>query len=143
VGSYRKSFEVSLSDIDFNGHVRSTRYLEYSANVRYSHLAEQGWDIRRLATSGFGVVSLSEEVRYHRELVLGDSVEVAYQVSGYSADGSRWRAEVTVRKPDGAVAATVTTTGAWLGLRTRRIEAPPPELVATTDAIRSADFVVL
>jgi hypothetical protein len=37
----------------------------------------------------------------------------------------------------------VTTTGAWFGLLSRRIQAPPPELVAATDASRSQDVVVL
>jgi hypothetical protein len=46
-------------------------------------------------------------------------------------------------RPDGAVAATVTTNGAWFGLRSRRIEAPPSELVAATDSIKSEDFTVL
>ena len=44
---------------------------------------------------------------------------------------------------DGAVAATVTTNGAWFGLRSRRMEAPPPELLSVTDSIKSEDFVVL
>lgn len=143
MGSYQKSYEVSLSEIDFNGHLRSARYLEYSANVRYSHLVDHGWDLGKIAKLGIGAISLTDEVLYRKELVLGELVTAVYQVSGYSADGSRWRANVDILKRDGTVAATITTTGAWLGLRSRKIEAPPSELVAVTEAIRSDDFAVL
>jgi hypothetical protein len=70
-------------------------------------------------------------------------ITVTYQITGYSADGKRWRSRAQMLRRDGTVAATVTTNGAWFGLRSRRIEAPPPELVSVTDSIKSEDFVVL
>jgi acyl-CoA thioester hydrolase len=141
--SYRKSFEIRLDEIDFNGHLHNTKYLEYCSYTRYCHLVEQGWDLRRMGEHGIGAVSLADEIHYRREVQLGDLITVTYQVTGYSADGKRWRSRTQMLRPDGAVAATVTTTGAWFGLRSRRIEAPPPELVAATDSIKSEDFAVL
>jgi acyl-CoA thioester hydrolase len=140
---YQKSFEIGLSEIDFNGHLHNTRYLDYSANVRYSHLVEQGWELRHLTELGIGPISLVDEISYRREVRLGDLITVVYQISGYSADGSRWRAHVDILRRDGVLAATVITTGAWFDLRSRKIESPPRELVAATDGIHSADFVVL
>jgi acyl-CoA thioester hydrolase len=92
---------------------------------------------------GIGAVSLTEEILYRREVGLGDLITVTYQITGYSADGKRWRSRAQMLRRDGAIAATVTTNGAWFGLRSRRIEAAPPELVSVTDAIKSDDFVVL
>jgi hypothetical protein len=71
------------------------------------------------------------------------SITVTYQITGYSADGKRWRSRAQMLRRDGAIAATVTTNAAWFGLRSRRIEAPPPELVSVTDSIKSDDFVML
>ena len=34
---------------------------------------------------------LTEEIRYRREVRLGDLITVTYQITGYSADGTRWR----------------------------------------------------
>jgi acyl-CoA thioesterase FadM len=141
--SYRKSFEIRLDEIDFNGHLHNTKYLEYCSHTRYCQLVEQGWDLRRMGEHGIGAVSLADDIHYRREVQLGDLITVTYQVTGYSADGKRWRSRTQMARPDGAVAATVTTNGAWFGLRSRRIEAPPPELVAATDSIKSEDFAVL
>jgi hypothetical protein len=89
-----------------------------------------GWTLDRMAAHGIGAVSLTEEIRYRLEVRLGDLITVTRQVIGYSADGTRWCTRNQVMRPDGAIAAIVTTTGAWFGLRSRRIEAPPPQLVA-------------
>jgi acyl-CoA thioester hydrolase len=141
--TYEKSFEIRFDEVDVIGHLHNTRYLEYCSHTRYCHFAEQGWDLRRIDEHGIGAVSLTEEIRYRREVRLGDLITVRYQITGYSADGKRWRSRAQMLRRDGAVAATVTTIGAWLGLRSRRIEAPPPELVSVTDSIKSEDFVVL
>lgn len=141
--TYEKSFEIRFDEIDFIGHLHNTRYLEYCSHTRYCHFVEQGWDLRRMGEHGIGAVSLTEEIRYRREVGLGDLITVTYQITGYSADGKRWRSRAQMLRRDGAVAATVTTNGAWFGLRSRRMEAPPPELLSVTDSIKSEDFVVL
>jgi len=140
---YRQTVAVRLDEIDFNGHLHNTKYLEYSSHTRYSHLVESGWDLRRMKEHGVGVVALSDEIQYHREVGIGGLVIVHYNVTGYSEDGSRWRSRVRVIRPDGVVAATVITHGAWIGLQSRRIQSPPAALVATADPIRSDDFEVL
>lgn len=141
--SYKKTFEICLDDIDFNGHLHHTKYIEFAAHTRYCHLAELGWDLPRMRRHGIGAVTLAEEIHYRREVRLGDLITVTHQVIGNSADSKRWRTRNQIVRRDGAISATVTTTGAWFGLLSRRIQAPPADLVAATDAIRSQDFVVL
>jgi acyl-CoA thioester hydrolase len=140
---YKKTFEIRVDEIDINGHLHHTKYLEYCSHTRYCHLVETGWSLERTAAHGIGAVTLTEEIRYRLEVRLGDLITVTDQVIGYSADGNRWCTRNRVVRSDGAIAATVTTTGAWFGVRSRRIQAPPPERVAATDAIRSRDFSVL
>jgi acyl-CoA thioester hydrolase len=90
-----------------------------------------------------GAVVLSDEIRYLREVLLGEPVTVVYQITGYSRDSRYWRSRIHVMRSDGTVAATVTSNGAWFGLQSRRIETPPPMLASATDSIRSGDFAVL
>jgi acyl-CoA thioester hydrolase len=61
---FRKSFEVRWDDVDLNGHLRSTRYLEYASTARHGFLTKAGWGVPALMKSGITVVLLAEEVRY-------------------------------------------------------------------------------
>jgi acyl-CoA thioester hydrolase len=140
---YEQPFEIRVDEIDVNGHLHHPNYLEHCSHTRYCQLVEMGWTLDRMAAHGIGAATLSEQIRYRLEVRLGDLITVTYQVIGYSADGTRWCTRNQVMRPDGAIAAIVTMTGAWFDLRPRRIEAPPPLLVAATDAIRSRDFIAL
>src|SRR3977135_1292058 len=79
--SYRKSFEIRLDEIDFNGHLHNTKYLEYCSHTRYCQLVEQGWDLRRMGEHGIGAVSLADDIHYPRQVRLGDLITVTYQSS--------------------------------------------------------------
>ncbi|MFJ8608033.1 acyl-CoA thioesterase [Streptomyces sp. NPDC093675] len=140
---FRKSFEVRWDDVDLNGHLRSTRYLDYAATARLSFLAGAGWDVRVLQKEGFAAVLLSEEVSYLREVFLAERVNVACQVVGLSADGARWRIQHSVSRENGEEAAVVRSLGAWIDVRTRKITAPPRGLQAVLEAARSLDCEVI
>ena len=100
----RKSFEIRLDEIDFNGHLHDTKSMDYCAHTRYRHLVELGWDVRPMGEHGVGAATLAEEILYRREARLSALITVTYQVTGYSADGKRWRTRnqscaPTVRSP--------------------------------------------
>ncbi|TJZ98933.1 acyl-CoA thioesterase [Actinacidiphila oryziradicis] len=134
---FRKSFEVRWDDVDLNGHLRSTRYLEYASTARLSFLTEAGWDIRALHKGGFAVVLLSEEVRYLRELFFAEQLSVSCEVVGLSTDGSRWRIRHAVSREDGGQAAVIRSLGACIDVQARKITAPLPGLRAALEAARS------
>ncbi|MEV0174504.1 acyl-CoA thioesterase [Streptomyces sp. NPDC050803] len=138
-----KSFEVRWDDVDLNGHLRNTRYLEYAATARLDFLVGAGWTPRQLLKAGVGAVSLREEVRYLREVLPLEVVTVTSRIVGLSADGARWHFEHTLSREDGAEAATVRTLGAWIDLRARKIVAPSTGLLAALEAARAADCEVL
>ncbi|WP_051812818.1 acyl-CoA thioesterase [Streptomyces sp. NRRL S-340] len=141
--AFRKSFEVRWDDVDFNGHLRSTRYLEYASTARLGFLVASGWDVRALQKEGFAAVLLGEEVRYRREVFLAEQVEVSCEVVGLTEDCARWRVRQTVFREDGEEAAVVHSLGAWIDVRARRITAPPAGLRAVFEAARSEECEVL
>ena len=104
VNCYEKPFEIRVDEIDINGHLHHTKYLEYCSHTRYCQLVERGWTLDRMAAHGIGAVTLTEEIRYRLEVRLGDLITVTHQVIGYSADGTRWCTRNQVMRPDGASA---------------------------------------
>lgn len=140
---FKKSFEVRWDDVDLNGHLRNTRYLEYASTARLSRLAEAGWGVRALQKEGFTIVMLGEEVAYLREVFLAERVSVSCEVVGLSADGSRWRIRHSVFRENGEEAAVVRALGAWIDIRARKITAPPSGIRAALEADRSDDFEVI
>jgi acyl-CoA thioester hydrolase len=122
VNCYGKPFEIRVDEIDVNGRLHHTKVLQYCSHTRYCQLAEMGWTVDRMAAHGIGAVTFTEGIRYRLEVRLGDLITATHQVIGYSADGTRWCTRNQVMRPDGAIAAIVTTTGAWFGLRSRRIQ---------------------
>jgi acyl-CoA thioester hydrolase len=122
-----KPLYVGWGDLDANGHMRNTAYLDKAADVRMYYFAEHGFPSREFARVAIGPVVRKDEVEYFRELRLLDAVTVTLQVDALSPDGARfvlrnefWR--------DAELVARVTTTGGWLDLKARKLTAPPQEL---------------
>ena len=131
-------------EIDTNGHMRNTAYLDVAADVRMLFFAAHGFPIREFARVGVGPVILQDTLDYHRELRLLDPYDVSLTLLGSSQDGSRWRMRNAFTREDGKPVATVTSHGAWLDLSTRRVTPPPAALMAALDAMpRHPDFAEL
>ncbi len=138
-----KSFEVRWDDVDINGHLRNTRYLEYASTARLAFLVGAGWTPKDLMKAGVAAVSLGEEVRYLREVLPLRTVTVSSRVVGLSPDGARWRFEHGFTRDSGEEAAVVRTLGAWIDIGARRVAAPPAGVLAALEAVRTADCEVL
>ncbi|WP_338704173.1 acyl-CoA thioesterase (plasmid) [Streptomyces sp. Q6] len=137
--AFTKTFEVRWDDVDANGHLRNTRYLEYAASARLAILMEADWSPQALRQAGLAPVTLSDDVRYRREVFPAEVVTVGTHVIGLSEDGSRWQFEHILTRASGERAAEVRTLGAWIDLGTRKITAPPAGLRAHFEAARTAD----
>lgn len=134
---------VRWGDIDANGHARNTAYSEYATDARFTHLAGHGFTLGRLHELRLGLVLFSEQLSYRRELRLGDTVTVTVELAALSSAGHRWALHHRLSR-DGALAATVQVAGAFIGLDTRALIAPPPELLAALATLpRTEDFTVL
>jgi len=144
VPRFVKRLWARWGDMDFNGHMRNTAYLDASADVRMMFFAEHGFPAREFVRRRIGPVILRDELDYWRELQLLDAVDVELLAGGGSEDGSHFRLRNDFSTPEGKRVARVVSVGGWLDLARRRLVAPPPELLELMRSIPpSDDFTVL
>jgi acyl-CoA thioester hydrolase len=140
-------FEIELfagwSDMDFNGHMRNTAYLDKSVDARMHFFAKQGFPVSEFMRLRIGPVVMKDEIEYFREIHLLDRLTVGFALAGLSLDGSRMLLRNEFMR-EGKQVARVTSTGGWLDLEKRKLICPPPELLDVMNALgKTEDFVEL
>ena len=113
-------------EADVNGHVAGSVLLQYGQHARWECLRAAGIDQGELAGKGFGPVSLEERIRFHREILPGEEVEVSCVFVW--GTGKSFRIEQEIRMTDGTLAAEITNIGGLLDLRSRRLVADPGQI---------------
>ncbi|WP_327318718.1 acyl-CoA thioesterase [Streptomyces sp. NBC_01235] len=110
-------------ETDVQGHVNQSVYINYAEHARWSLLQAAGISQADLLGRGVGPVGLETTIRYKRELLAGDEVDVTcvFEWGG----GKTFRIQQTIRKTDGTVAAELTSVGGLLDLEKRRMIANP------------------
>ncbi|MER5863307.1 acyl-CoA thioesterase [Kitasatospora sp. NPDC002040] len=141
--AFSKRFEVRWDDVDINGHLRSTRYLEYATTTRLFFLKEAGWDIQELQKDGICLVLLNEEIHYRREVLLAQRVDVTFETVSMTDDGTRWRSRQILTRADGEIAAEIHSLSAWMDFGSRRICRPPDPLMATIRSAKAEDCMMI
>lgn len=143
-GSFEAQFSIRWADLDANRHVRNTIFSEFATHTRFRLLEANGFPQARFESLHFGPVMFREEIRYRRELVFGDEATVSVIAAGLSDDGSQWRVHQEVTRADGKQAAVLRIDGAWIDLDSRRLIAPPSDLLDLLRSLpRTEDFEVL
>jgi acyl-CoA thioester hydrolase len=137
--AFTHRFEVGWGDLDFNGHMRNTAYLDLAATVRMMFFRSCGFEMAEFERLRFGPVVLKDEVAYFRELKLLQPVVVGIELAGLSADGTRFRIRNPFHTEEGQLVATVASTGGWMDLNARRLGLPPQPLRATLERMRRAE----
>lgn len=125
---FEKTLYARWGDMDFNGHMKNTAYLDASADVRMMFFSENGFSMREFERRRIGPVITRDELEYFRELRLLEPVRVTLYAAGLSPDGSRFRLVNEFFREDGTRAVRVTSTGGWLSLEQRKLVPPPEEL---------------
>ncbi|WP_128801560.1 MULTISPECIES: acyl-CoA thioesterase [unclassified Streptomyces] len=110
-------------ETDVQGHLNQAVYLNYAEHARWSLLRAAGIGQAELVARGVGPVALETTIRYRRELLAGDEVEVS--CAFLWAEGKTFRLEQTIRKADGTIAAEITAVGGLMDLKERRLLAEP------------------
>ena len=131
--SNQQEFEVRWADLDPNGHLRHTAYMDCAAQARVGFLHERGFTLERFRQLGIGPVLFREEARYLHEVRANERLRVTAEIAGLSPNRKHWRIRHLIYKSDGKLACIVEVQGAWLDLRARKIKAPPPELIAAME----------
>jgi acyl-CoA thioester hydrolase len=110
-------------ELDTQGHLNWAEYLHYAEHARWECLAAAGITQEALLATGFGPVALDVSVKFRRELHGGDEVDVS---CAFAFDG---RPTYTIvqdfTRPDGRVAASLTSTAGLIDLRERKLTREP------------------
>jgi acyl-CoA thioester hydrolase len=137
----RREFQVRWADLDPNGHLRHTAYMDYAAQARVGFLNDFGFTLERLQKLHLGPVLFKEDTQYLREVRANERISVTTELSGLSANDKHWRMRHQIFKVDGSLACVIDVQGAWLDLATRKLVAAPAELqVAMRRAPRTQDY---
>ncbi|MEH0927175.1 acyl-CoA thioesterase [Micromonospora sp. CPCC 205558] len=111
---------IRSDDIDSNGHVRGSKYLDYAVHARWIALTQAGLSAKKLASAGFGPVVLDVSIKYRRELMLGDEIDIETRFE-YGSPKFVKTIQSTVRRSDGVVAAEVTSLTGLMNLAERKL----------------------
>jgi acyl-CoA thioester hydrolase len=142
--AFERSFQVSWAHLDANAHMANTAYLDVCVDVRMMYFESQGFPASEFARRRIGPVVRRDEVDYFKELALLQPIRVTFLLAGISDDASRFRLRNEIYRPDGQLAARVTSLTGWMDLAARKLVAPPEELAAALRALdRAEDFEVL
>lgn len=138
---YSISTVAGWADMDANAHMANVAYMNKCVDSRMSFFAQNGFPAAEFSRRRIGPVVRRDEIDYYREVALLEPLTVTLALSGCAPDGSRFRLVNEVLRADGKVAARVRTEGGWLDLATRRLTAPPPEIMMALQRLtRSDDF---
>ncbi|SES10108.1 acyl-CoA thioester hydrolase [Streptomyces sp. yr375] len=110
-------------ETDVQGHLNQSVYINYAEHARWSFLQAAGITQAALIGKGVGPVALETTIRYRRELLAGDEVDVTCAFEW--GDGKTFRIQQTITRTDGTVAAELTSVGGLLDLENRRMITNP------------------
>lgn len=110
-------------ELDINGHLNQAVYVQYAEHARWELLRAAGLPGDKLVAAGIGPVVLEQNIKYFRELHLGDEVTVscAFEWSG----GKVFTIRQQIVKLDGTVSAQVDVVTGILDLKARKLVADP------------------
>jgi acyl-CoA thioester hydrolase len=122
---FETSIEVRGYELDPQGHVRRTVYLDYAEHARWEWLRAAGVDQAAMLASGVGPVTLEETIRYRHELRSGDEVVVSCVFTW--TGGKTLRVEQEFRRADGTLVAELSSVFGLLDLAARRLVPDPAQ----------------
>jgi acyl-CoA thioester hydrolase len=126
---YAQPYTVRWSDLDANGHMKNTAYVECGMQVRFACFAENGFSFAEFHKQQFGPVIFREEITYFKEIRMLETIRTTFHVSKLSDDGGRFTLVNVILKEGDVKAAELITDGAWFNLQTRKLMPPPAKLL--------------
>jgi acyl-CoA thioester hydrolase len=134
-------YEIRWSDLDANGHVNYSAYINAAGDVRFRFFGEHGYPPEKFAELGAGPVYTALHVQFLREVRLGESVTITFALSGLSPQGGRWKVHHDILKASGKKAVSLDVEGIIMDLTARKPVPPSAELRQIFDSIpRAEDF---
>ncbi len=130
---YLKKYEIRWNDVDANGHLGNSAYMNYCSNTRVRFLEENGFGFYELNKKGISPVLLNEQFSYFKEFLPHEKVYISFALNKVTPDGTFYEFQHGIFKENGVEAARAKITGCWLDLNSRKIVAPPPKLFDVVD----------
>lgn len=141
MNEYSMDYEVRWSDLDANGHVNYSAYINAAGDLRFRFFSEHDFPPDKFEVLGIGPVYTAIHAWFLREVRMGETVTISFALSGLSPQGGRWKALHEILKSNGKRAVTLEVEGVILNLTTRKPVLPTAELLQTFSLIpRSKDF---
>ncbi len=135
MNEYSKTYEIRWSDIDANGHVNYSAYIDAAGDLRYHLFTKHGFPPAVFTQLGVDPIYTSINGRFMREVLMGETVTITYLLSGLSPQGGCWKVHHDVLKANGKKAVSIDLEGAMLDLSTRKPILPTPGLFQTFNLI--------
>jgi len=126
---YTTRWKVRVYELDSNGHVNNSVYLNYVEEVASEHAQLLGFGAEWVRSAGGAWVVRSHEVTYHQPANYNDVLEITTRV-GEMKGASGLRDTVIKRAVDGVLIAEVRTKWVWVRLSDGRPTRVPADLLA-------------
>jgi acyl-CoA thioester hydrolase len=144
VNEYSMKYEIRWSDLDANGHVNYSAYINAAGDLRYRFFGEHDFPPEKFGRLGISPTYVAIHAEFFREVRMGETVTITFTLSGLSPQGARWKVHHDILKSNGKKAVSLEVEGVILDLNTRKSTLPTPELRQVFDLIpRAQDFEVL
>ncbi|MGN2637334.1 acyl-CoA thioesterase [Nocardia takedensis] len=123
--TFTVTLQVRGYELDTLGHVNQAVYLQYGEHARWELLREAGVAGDKLIAEAIGPVVLETNIKYRRELRVGDEViiDTDFEWEG----GKIFHIRQLIRKLDGTTAAEILVTGGVMDLNARKLILNPDE----------------
>jgi acyl-CoA thioester hydrolase len=117
-------------------------YYDFAAQARIRILNDLGLSPQVMMEHGFGPILFREECVFRRELRMNDAILIDTRMARLRRDHARWSFRQTfIREADGTPCAVLSTDGAWMDTRLRKLTTPPAFTDVLLESIpRTEDF---
>ncbi len=141
---YIKSFEIRWNDLDANGHLGNSSYVEYMSHTRMSFFTEQGFGMDFMHSHSLGPIVLDEHIFYFKEFLHTDTVYVTLEVSGITDNSQFVSITHNFYNKEGDHMAHAEMLFSFINLNTRRLGRVPEEAIKKINSFpKSEDFKIL
>lgn len=136
---YSKNYTVRWADLDANVHMRHSAYNDYAAQTRLLFMAEKGFGMAWFKEHNVSPIILREETVFLKEIAGNETINIDVRLLRMSKDGARWSFMNRFFKESGVLSAQLVVDGAWMNLQTRKLTAPPAELLQLFDLVEKCE----
>lgn len=136
--TYSLTYNIRWSDLDANGHVRYSAYIDATADLRYRFFSEHGFPPKEFEKRKLGAIYTGLEAQFLREVRLGETITITYSLAGLSPEGTRWKVQHDVLKENGKKAVVIRLDGVIFDLVNRRPVTADPDLLKVMQQVPHA-----